>query len=287
MARKRMLAASFWTDEKIGECNMLERLLFLGLISNADDEGLGRANPKLLMSLIFPYDDIRISDFKKSLDKLSSLGMIRIYTSNGQQYYHVKNFQKHQNINRPTPSDLPKPNGCDVKNDAQTYAKSMESDAKNDNFGTLTDYSLNTHGVLSERSVLREEKRKEDKRREDSIYCTEPENADGVSAPCFMLPLASGDTFPVYERDIEKYASLYPAVDIRQQIRNMIGWLDANPVKRKTKSGIKKFINSWLAKEQNRGGSSMRSGNAVSSDTSERLEFNLDDICEKPKEVLL
>ena len=65
MARKRMLDPNFWTDEKLGECSRDERLLFMGLISSADDEGYGRANPKLLKSLIFPYDDLRTSDLEK------------------------------------------------------------------------------------------------------------------------------------------------------------------------------------------------------------------------------
>ena len=33
----------------------------------------------------------------------------------------------------------------------------------------------------------------------------------------------------------------------------MKGWLQGNPTRQKTKSGIMRFINSWLAKEQNRG----------------------------------
>ena len=30
----------------------------------------------------------------------------------------------------------------------------------------------------------------------------------------------------------------------------MKGWADANPSRRKTRGGIKRFINAWLAKEQ-------------------------------------
>ena len=34
----------------------------------------------------------------------------------------------------------------------------------------------------------------------------------------------------------------------------MRGWLNANPKKRKTKAGILRFVNSWLSREQDRGG---------------------------------
>lgn len=109
MARKRMIDPSFWTDEKLGECNVSERLLFMGLISNADDEGYGRANPKLLKSLVFPYDDLRTSDLEKWLSRLGGLNLIALYEESEQTYYYLPNFSKHQTINKPTPSTFPKP----------------------------------------------------------------------------------------------------------------------------------------------------------------------------------
>lgn len=58
--------------------------------------------------------------------------------------------------------------------------------------------------------------------------------------------------YPITEADVEGWKDLYPAVDIMQELRKMKGWADANPTKRKTKAGIKRFINAWLAKEQDR-----------------------------------
>ena len=66
------------------------------------------------------------------------------------------------------------------------------------------------------------------------------------------LTLNDKSEYGVSVDDVEDYKELYPAVDVEQQLRNMKGWCDANPTKRKTKSGIKRFINSWLSKEQDR-----------------------------------
>lgn len=111
MARKRMISPNFWTDEKLGECTISERLLFMGLISNSDDEGYGRANPKLIKSVIFPYDtDLRVSDIDKWLSHLGMLNLIVLYTYREQTYYFIPNFLKHQTINKPTPTVLPKIN---------------------------------------------------------------------------------------------------------------------------------------------------------------------------------
>ena len=107
MARKRMIDPNFWTDEKLGECSIQERLLFMGLISNADDEGYGRANPKLLKSLIFPYDDLRASDLEKWLSHLGGLHIVVLFKYDVQTYYNLPNFLRHQTINKPTKSTFP------------------------------------------------------------------------------------------------------------------------------------------------------------------------------------
>lgn len=56
--------------------------------------------------------------------------------------------------------------------------------------------------------------------------------------------------YEITEADVKEWTELYPAVNIMQELRKMKGWADANPKKRKTKNGIKRFINSWLAREQ-------------------------------------
>ncbi len=76
-----------------------------------------------------------------------------------------------------------------------------------------------------------------------------------ASTPVLSLPLVDKTAYPVTQADIDKWSSLYPAVDVLSEIRKMVGWCDANPAKRKTRNGILKFITSWLAKEQDRGGS--------------------------------
>lgn len=84
-----------------------------------------------------------------------------------------------------------------------------------------------------------------------------------ITAPCsdeseqeafIKMPLIDpvGTYYYVLTEDVEHYKELYPAVDVEQELRNMVGWLEANPSNRKTKNGIKRFISNWLSKEQNR-----------------------------------
>ena len=54
---------------------------------------------------------------------------------------------------------------------------------------------------------------------------------------------------------IALWKETYPAVDVEQELRKMVAWSHSNPTRRKTRRGVNRFINSWLAREQDRGGS--------------------------------
>jgi hypothetical protein len=69
----------------------------------------------------------------------------------------------------------------------------------------------------------------------------------------FEILLNDGSKHPIAAPDIASYTALYPAVNIEQEIRKMIGWCDASPKQRKTSRGVRKFINGWLARAQDQG----------------------------------
>lgn len=82
-----------------------------------------------------------------------------------------------------------------------------------------------------------------------------PEAKAPDSPTAILLILNDKTEYPITQQQATDWASLYPAVDVMQELRNMKGWLDVNPKKRKTKSGILRFVNSWLSREQDKGGS--------------------------------
>lgn len=109
MPRKRMVDPNFWRDEKIGQCSYMERLLFEGLWTFAEDSDVGRASPLLIKADVFPYDTLREADIEKGLVRLAGLGLITLYEREGQRYYFVTHFKKHQTINKPSQCYLPTP----------------------------------------------------------------------------------------------------------------------------------------------------------------------------------
>ena len=114
--------------------------------------------------------------------------------------------------------------------------------------GNNEDYSGKNSNTSREIS-LKESKVKEskvNKSKEISPELLESTRQEAV----YELILNDGTYYPVCSEEIEKYRGLYPAVDIDQEFRKMIGWLDTHHSNRKTKRGINKFINGWISRAQ-------------------------------------
>jgi len=110
MARNRLIKLEFWRDEKIGALSHSARLLFISLWSYADDSGNGRADARLLRSQAFPYDShVTVDEVEKWLDEIAGLDMALLYTVGGARFYSVKNFLRHQVVNRPSKFRYPEP----------------------------------------------------------------------------------------------------------------------------------------------------------------------------------
>lgn len=153
-----MISPQMWENEGFGELSLLAKLLFIGMISQADDDGKGLLSSKVLKSKIFPYDELRIADIDKALceicntlsaplggetDKLRPQGhklSVVFYEVDGTKYYCFVNWHKWQSINRPIPSKLP---NAPVQSWVRGGIHSNEE---------ISDNSLNTHGVLTESS---------------------------------------------------------------------------------------------------------------------------------------
>jgi hypothetical protein len=121
----------------------------------------------------------------------------------------------------------------------------------------------------NKQNKLEEEVEVEEEVEEEIYIDTDVSFAQSDSANLPALSLNDGTSYELSTQEVENYKALYPAVDVEQQVRAMCGWLDANPKNRKTRSGIKRFINSWLSKEQNR---APRTRDGTAQDSGESLE---------------
>ena len=111
MARKRMIDPSIWTDDGMAELTPRQQLLYIGFISNADDEGRLKGN-SVAIRLMFPgiYGEVSIeeidADVEAVLDKMRKL---RRYYVDNRPYLIFDNYRTWQVIQKAKTSVLPAP----------------------------------------------------------------------------------------------------------------------------------------------------------------------------------
>jgi uncharacterized protein YdaU (DUF1376 family) len=108
----------------------------------------------------------------------------------------------------------------------------------------VTEQVLSTCHIAVARALAEQEQQQEQE------SCAEPCGSTLPPAAVITLSLNDGSQFPISQEMLSEWISLFPAVQVMQELRNMRAWLDANPTRRKTKRGIKRFIVGWLSKEQ-------------------------------------
>lgn len=105
-----MISPCIWESLSFSELSDFSKLVFISLISHADDEGRGVAKAATIASMTFPNDENkRVADVKKALSEIALKTSTQIYTVDGREYYALENWLDYQTINKPTKSKLPPP----------------------------------------------------------------------------------------------------------------------------------------------------------------------------------
>lgn len=104
--RIRTIKPAFWSNEKMARLPDRAKLLAIGLLNYADDEGYFWANPKMIRGALFPFDEDS-TNVQRGLDLLSAEGyVITGKTPDGRAWGKVVNFSKHQRVDRPQASEI-------------------------------------------------------------------------------------------------------------------------------------------------------------------------------------
>lgn len=109
MARQRMIKPEIWIDEGFLSLSIPARLLFVGMISGADDAGRGLATDRCLKAHVFPGDDITLEQIRGLRIEMSTNVNIRFYEVDGKEYYQLLKWQDHQKVDHPSKSTVPAP----------------------------------------------------------------------------------------------------------------------------------------------------------------------------------
>lgn len=211
----RILKETIKQSPQIDCLSWFEEVVYYRLIVTADDYGCVDGRIILLKNELFPTKDtISKKSIEAAIDKLASVGLIVKYEVDGRPYLYFPTWEKHQRV-RNKHRKYPEPTD-------ENICRSFDGQA--------------TASCQPESNI------------ESNIESNMNPNVSTV----LTLTLNDGSEYGITQDDIEEYKKTYPAVDIEQQFRSMRQWCKDNPTKRKTKTGIRRFVNSWLEREQNK-----------------------------------
>lgn len=99
VAEWRRVDKKLYSDKKIMRLSRDARLLFIGMITIAGDDGYGDADPCVLKAQLFPGDDLKISEIEGWRTELHTLGLIRLWSKGADLFYNLPNWDKYQVVN--------------------------------------------------------------------------------------------------------------------------------------------------------------------------------------------
>ena len=98
MARIRSVHPSLFTDESWVSCSPLARILYIGLWTDADDQGLFEWKPLQIKMRLLPGDGANASEL---LDELTAVDLVKPYEVDGKRLGAIKDFRKFQRPQKP------------------------------------------------------------------------------------------------------------------------------------------------------------------------------------------
>ena len=110
MARIRTIKPEIWMSPQVMNLSHSARLLFIGLITQADDEGRGTADPRRLKAAIFGGDDDTSTSVRRWVDEITQQGLATLYEAPQHGLlYELTGWRSHQKIDKARKSGYPSP----------------------------------------------------------------------------------------------------------------------------------------------------------------------------------
>jgi len=140
---------------------------------------------------------------------------------------------------------------CIKSNTGATCVKLLnyEKLQQSENYDQHAPNTRSTRDQHAPNNIIRKKEGKKGRREENnnvSMYA--PTSSEVVA----NLPQNDGLFFPITKEQYDRWQELYLAVNVKSELSKIIGWLEANPKKRKTARGMLKFVNAWLSREQDK-----------------------------------
>jgi len=262
----RVIREGFLDSEAIHALSDAAECFFHRLMLAADDAGRMDGRVEILRARLFPLDlSRRASDVEKMLFECVKEGLVIPYVWDGKRFLQISRWQRcSPAMTAKYPDDGGGYKITFAKVDTRDGEKDFVASSLFGNGGISGGEPIRNPGEYGFTKGCGRDAEGMRKGCDPSVSGDGDGDGDGDGCsdgpspasppPAIGLPLNTGDDFSITEDQVSEFRELYPAVDVMQQLRSMRAWCIANPAKRKTRGGVMRFVNSWLSKEQDKGG---------------------------------
>lgn len=250
----RIIKETIQTSKSVNLLTDFQFRVFIHLITYVDDYGRGSADPEIIKGrALTRRKNLTEKQIADALYAMANTGIINLYEVDGESFLYFPHWAKHQQV-RNKVSKFPEPPAFDDTAESETSCTTQEQKS-NLTSNDIKRYQAQADDCKCARNPIQSNPIQNPIQNPESVSCTEPHSGSAPTPeePAIKLPLNDSTEYAVPQSFADEMAKLYPAVDVMQQLAAMRGWLIGNPTKRKTRAGIKRFITSWLAREQDRG----------------------------------
>jgi hypothetical protein len=102
-----------WLQDELSTEDSDVRVLSVGLILLADDSGRGKASPDVLLGAVFPRKPMDV--LARAMVGICRHRFLTLYEFDGRAYYQIRGWVKHQRVDHPAASGIPKPDQDGVR----------------------------------------------------------------------------------------------------------------------------------------------------------------------------
>ncbi len=183
-----------------------------------------------------------VSTVEKAMEIFEQMGFIEILDNGAIYMMDIQNFigQSSSEADR-----------------RRTYRKMIDAEKsrllEDDNRTNVVTNVTTNDTQMSDKSTLENRDKRIENRDINTFAQSSGRQTSEPEADVAAIPLNDGTEWRPTEALFAEYVRLYPNVDVKQQFNEMRGWCISNPNRLKTRRGIKRFVNGWLSKRQDRG----------------------------------
>jgi hypothetical protein len=209
MARKRCIPTKLFFDpDFMSLSSNTIRLIWIGLVLDADDYGRGEAHTDILGRKFGQA----ISDIEQAMRELETQGLLQCYEVEGRRYYWLPDWNKLQTLSKPTPSEFPPAPGD------MTTPQNPQG-----NSGDARETSLEGEGEGEKESRIEDEVVLNRGNRGDSAATTSGYAAMSMSNSYTDITNHPTDTPPALAESVAKVLRLPLTPDLKQVVEEYTG----------------------------------------------------------------